>query len=123
MKLSEILGERASEVIAELGEPMTEIASDEKLKEVFNIRPKEGEKPEEAAMRVIKSKIPHLIKEHKKEVVQIIGIIEGVDAEKLNIFQIIKCLFEIVSDKALIQLFSSAVLTEEAAPQFVEFSK
>ena len=122
MKLSEIQGERAIEVIAELVEPMTEIASDEKLKEVFNIRPKEGEKPEEAAMRVIKAKVPYLIKDHKKEVVQIIGIIEGVDAEKLNIFEIIKCLFEIVSDKALIQLFSSAVL-EETAPQSEDFSK
>lgn len=123
MKLSEIQGERAIEVIADLIEPFSNIATDPNIKSVLQIRKKENETAEEAAIRAIKKNIPVLLKEHKKDVAQCIGILEGIDPEKLNILEIIKGLSEMMTDKTLMQLFSCAVLTEGAVPLTEEFSK
>ena len=70
----------------------------------------------EAAARTIKAKVPYMLKEHKKQIAQILGVLENVDPESLNILQIVKGITEMLNDKALLQLFSSAVLTEEEAP-------
>lgn len=122
MRLSEIQGERAIEVIADLIEPFSNIATDPNIKSVLQIRKKENETAEEAAIRAIKKNIPVLLKDHKKDVAQVIGILEGIDPEKLNILEIVKGLSEMMTDKTLMQLFSSAVL-EGAVPLTVEFSK
>ena len=116
MKLSEIQGERAIEVIADLVEPVADIAMDKSLKDVFKVKVGEGETAEEAAARTIKAKVPYMLKHHKKQIAQILGVLEDVDPEKLNILQIIKGVTEMLNDEALMQLFSSAVLTEEAVP-------
>lgn len=116
MKLSEIQGERAIEVIADLIEPIADIAMDKGLKDVFKVKVGDGETAEEAAARTIKAKVPYMLKEHKKQIAQILGVLENVDPESLNILQIVKGITEMLNDKALIQLFSSAVLTEEEAP-------
>lgn len=123
MKLSEIKGERAIEVIAELIDPVAEIASSEKIKELFPIVPKDGETPQKAAIRVIKTNIPELLKFHKKEVAKILGILENTDPEKLSLADISFGLVDLAGDKAFIELFSSAVLTEDAAPLTEEFRK
>ena len=122
MKLSEIKGEQAIEVIADLIEPITNIATDKNCADAFNATQKEGETKEETAARHIKEKIPYLMKAHKKDVAKIVGILEGKDPEELNILQIFTAVIELLNDKALMQLFSSAVLTEEADPP-VEVSK
>ena len=57
-----------------------------------------------------------MLKAHKKQIAQILGVLENVAPESLNILQIVKGITEMRNDKALIQLFSSAVLTEEEAP-------
>lgn len=123
MRLSEIQGERAIEVIADLIEPFSNIATDPNIKSVLQIRKKENETAEEAAIRAIKKNIPVLLKDHKKDVAQVIGILEGIGPEKLNILEIVKGLSEMMTDKTLMQLFSSAVLTEEAVPLTVDYSK
>lgn len=123
MKLSEIKGERAIEVIAELIEPIAEIASSEKIKSMFPIVPKDGETANEAAIRAIKSNIPELLKFHKKEVAKILGILENTEPDKLSLATIAKGLVDMASDRAFVELFSSAVLTEEAAPLTEDFKK
>ncbi len=123
MKLSEIKGEKAIEVIADLIEPIANIAMDKNLKEIFKIEVAEGETAEEAAAKKIKSKIPYLLKEHKKDVANVLGILEDKNPEELNILQIIKGVMDFANDKALLQLFSSAVLTEEEAPLTEDFKK
>lgn len=123
MKLSEIKGERAIEVIADLVEPITSIAMDRAIRELFSVIPKDGETPEEAAARTIKAKIPYLLKHYKKELAQILGTLENKNPEDLNILEIIKGVAEMVSDKPLMQLFSSAVLTVEAVPHTEECKK
>ena len=123
MKLSEIKGERAIEVIAELIDPIVEIASSGKIQNLFPIVPNEGETPNEAAMRAIKTNIPELLKFHKKEVAKTIGILENTEPENLSLAMIAKGLVDMVSDKSFVELFSSAVLTEEAAPLTEDFNK
>lgn len=123
MKLSEIKGEKAIEIIADLIEPVAEIASSKEIKNIFPIVPKGEETPEEAALRAIKKEIPNIVKCNSKEVAKIIGILEEEDPEKLSLAQIMKGLSEMISDKAFIQLFSSAVLTEEKAPPIGESNK
>ena len=122
MKLSEIKGEQAIEVIADLIEPITNIATDKNCADTFKATKNEGESREEAAARNIKAKIPYLLKSHKKDVANIVGILEGKNPEELNILQIFKGALELLNDKALMQLFSSAVPTEAAAPP-IEVSK
>jgi hypothetical protein len=123
MKLSEIQGEHAIEVIADLIEPFANIATDPSIKSVLKFHKKENETAEEAAVKAIKKNIPVLLKNHKKDIAQVVGVLEGIDSQKLNILEIVKGLYEMISDKALMQLFSSAVLTEEAVPHTEEFSK
>ena len=123
MRLSEIQGERAIEVIADLIEPFSNIATDPNIKSVLQIRKKENETAEEAAIRAIKKNIPVLLKDHKKDVAQVIGILEGIDSEKLNILEIVKGLSEMMTDKTLMQLFPYAVLTEGAVPLTEDYSK
>jgi hypothetical protein len=123
MKLSEIQGERAIEVIADLIEPLSNIAIDPNIKSVLSFKKKENETAEEAAVKAIQKNIPVLLKHHKKDVAKVLGVLEGVDPEKLNILEILKGLTDMMTDKALMQLFSSAVLTEEAVPHTEEFSK
>ncbi|MEE0899336.1 MAG: hypothetical protein UIM25_00420 [Bacteroidales bacterium] len=123
MKLSEIKGERAIEVIADLIEPLSNIAIDPNIKSVLSFKKKENETAEEAAVKAIQKNIPVLLKHHKKDVAKVLGVLEGVDPEKLNILEILKGLTDMMTDKALMQLFSSAVLTEEAVPHTEEFSK
>ena len=123
MKLSEIQGERAIEVIADLIEPLSNIAIDPNIKSVLSFKKKENETAEEAAVKAIQKNIPVLLKHHKKDVAKVLGVLEGVDPEKLNILEILKGRTDMMTDKALMQLFSSAVLTEEAVPHTEEFSK
>lgn len=123
MNLTEIKGEKAIEMIAELIEPVSAIANDAKVKEIFNIVPEEGEKPEEAAMRVLTKKTPELMKHYAKEIAQILGILLEVKPEELSIAQIFKGLAEMIADKSLMQLFSSAVLPEEPTPLTERYNK
>lgn len=123
MKLSEIQGERAIEVIADLIEPLSNIAIDPNIKSVLSFKKKENETAEEAAVKAIQKNIPVLLKHHKKDVAKVLGVLEGVDPEKLNILEILKGLTDMMTDKALMQLFSSAVLTEGAVPHTEDSSK
>ena len=123
MKLSEIQGEKAIEVIADLIEPFANIATDPNIKTALTFTKKEGETAEEAAVKAIKKNIPVLLKNHKKDVAKILGILQGVDPEKLTILEILKGLTDMMTDRALMQLFSSAVLTEEAVPLTEDYSK
>lgn len=118
MKLSEIKGEHAVEVIADLIEPITNIATDEKCKGVFKTVAKHGETPAQAAIRNIKATIPLLLKTHKTDVATIIALLEDKPVDSLNIVRIIGGIIEAFNDEALLMLFKSAAPAEEAqAPQ------
>ena len=113
MKLSDLKGERAIEVIADLIEPITNIALDQKNLKLFQNTPREGESVQELGAREIKEKMPKLLKSHKKDILAILCAVNGSNPEDLSMFDIIKGAIELANDKEFQSLFLSAVNSVE----------
>lgn len=97
MKLSEFENEKALDVLADLLDPLSVILTDDKIKEMSNAK-------------ASKLKIAQvLIKSHKKEVIQMLAILDDVPVEeyKVNLFTLPKKVLEILNDSAIQDLFSS----------------
>ena len=62
MKLSELKGERAVEVLADLIAPITNIARDADNLQLFRNKLQDGETARDAGIRLFKERIPVLIK-------------------------------------------------------------
>lgn len=94
MKLSEYQGEAALDILADLIEPAGEIMSDKEIGEVFKDNRYKA--------------IGMAIKNHKKAVMQILAVLDGVPVEeyKCNVFSLPVKILEILNDPALIQLFT-----------------
>jgi hypothetical protein len=98
MKLSEYKGEQALDMLADLIEPVTAIMADKEIARMAK-----------AQMPVIKvAKLA--IKNHKKEVIEILAILDGADpknyAEKVNLFTLPAKLMEILNDPDVMSLFT-----------------
>ena len=102
MKLSEYKNEEALDVLAEIIEPSSKIMVDPKIKELT----KKGDK-----MPIIRE----IIKNHKKEIIEILAIIDGVPVEEYecNVFTLPMKIIELLNDKDLISFFTSQGLMEE----------
>lgn len=94
MKLSEIQGERALDVLADLIEPASKILGDKEAAKCYK----------ESKIKFIKM----AIKNHKREVIEILAVLDGVpvDEYKVNLFTLPMKLMEIINDPELQQLFS-----------------
>lgn len=101
MKLSEIQGERALDVFADILEPGAVILGDENVKELFR-----------AGKRL--PAISHAIRSHKKEVIEIVAALDGVKPEevKVNLLTLPIKLLELLNDPEVISLFSYPSQTE-----------
>lgn len=117
MKLSEIRGEKAIEVIADLIDPLAGIATDPKCANLFKGDMKKGETPRQAGIRNLRAKIPYLLKAHSAEVISILSTLNGVPGESLNVFSITKGIIDMLSDKELMELFTSAAPNVEEPPR------
>lgn len=97
MKLSEYKGEKALDILADIIEPAASIMVD---KEIVNLA-RSGQK-----IKVIKP----LLKNHKREIIEIMAALEGEPpeeyAEKINVFTLPKKLREMVNDPDLMSLFT-----------------
>lgn len=96
MKLSEIRGEEALDVLADMIEPASEIMSDPNIKKLVEAKNRPA---------LIKT----LIKDHKKSIIEILAIIDGVPAEEynVNVFTLPLKLLELLNDKELVSFFTS----------------
>ena len=97
MKLSEIKGEKAIEVFADLLEPVSNILSDEEVANAF--------KNDESKIEIIKK----MLKKHSKDVIKAMAIIDGVPVDKyeVNFLTLPSKLMEIFNDEAISELFTS----------------
>ena len=95
MKLSEVKGEAAIDMVADLIEPVGEIMSDKAVADAYR------NKGNLSAVKVA-------IKNHKKAVIEVLAILDGVPVEEYqpNIFSLPVKLLEILNDKELAQLFT-----------------
>ena len=104
MKLSEYRDEAALELLADIVGPSVEIFADKQLVELI----RGGEKSKAVSTA---------IKNHKKEVMEILAALEGVPVEEYhcNVFSLPKKLLEILNDRELMAFFSEMQETQDAS--------
>lgn len=113
MKLSEIKGERTLEVIAELIDPIANIAANPAAKALFERKTlPEGMEKREFAVQRLRKGVPSLLKDNKADVIAILAAIEGVTQEEyaasLNLAKLISDAADLISDEAFAAFFTSA---------------
>ena len=113
MRLSDVKGERTLDVIAEIIEPIANIAEDEVSTEIFSRKKlPEGMTPKQFALRRIKRSVPALIRNHKDDIVTILCTIEGTSEaeckESLNLAKLTKDFLDLLTDEEFIAFFTSA---------------
>lgn len=113
MRLSDIKGERTLEVIAEIIDPISNIAEDEEASAMFK-REKlpEGMTPNKFLLKRARKSLPILLKNHKTDIIAILSSIDGVSAEEyagaLNLVKLAKDFIELLTDETFMTLFISA---------------
>ena len=113
MRLSDIKGERVFDVIADLIDPVANIAQDETASALFK-REKlpEGMTAKAFLLKRARTAIPALLKGHKGDIIAILATIEGSPAEKykadLSLAKLMKDATELLTDEAFGELFISA---------------
>lgn len=113
MKLSDVKGERTIEVIAEIIDPIANIAEDEEASAMFKCEKlPEGMTAKKFLTRRVRRSLPVLLKGHKADIIAILSSIEGTSPEKyfsvLSLAKLIKDIIELLTDEAFAQLFISA---------------
>lgn len=113
MRLSDIQGERVFDVIADIIDPVANIAQDDDAASFFK-REKlpDGVTAKDFLMQRARKTIPALLKGHKSDIIAILAAIEGVDANEyrnsLNLVKLIRDATELLTDEAFGELFISA---------------
>ena len=113
MRLSDIKGDRTLEVIAEIIDPIANIAEDEEAS-AMSKREKlpDGMTAKKFLMKRVRKTLPVLLKGHKADIIAILSAIEGVSAEEyagaLNLVKLVKDCTELLTDEAFMELFISA---------------
>lgn len=113
MKLSEIKGSRAIDVIAELIQPLANIAGDrENMGHLFDIKPNEGESRDDAMVRHLKDNVPLLLKTHNGDILKVLSIINDEPPEDITVPGVVKGVLDLIGDDDFLALFMSAVPKE-----------
>lgn len=113
MKLSDIQGERVFDVIADIINPIANIAEDDTASALFK-REKlpEGMKAKAFLIQRARKSLPALFKGHKGDIIAILAAIGGVSEEQykreLNLIKLMQDATELLTDEAFGVLFISA---------------
>ena len=113
MKLSDIQGERVFDVIADIIDPIANIAEDDAASALFK-REKlpEGMTAKAFLIKRARKSLPALFKGHKGDIIAILSAIGGVSEEQykseLNPIKLMQDAMELLSDEAFGVLFISA---------------
>lgn len=95
MKLTQLENEDAIDLIANIIEPLGQIAQDKKIQELLK----------ETNKLVL---VQYILKNHKKSIIEILAAMDGTPVEEYhcNVITITKDLLEIVNNKELSEVFS-----------------
>lgn len=113
MKLSEIQGERVFDVIADIIDPIANIATSESASMLFK-REKcpDGVTAKAFMAQRIRKALPALLRAHKTDIITILSAVGGVSADEykktLNLAKLMKDTTELLTDEAFTELFASA---------------
>lgn len=115
MKLSDIKGERVFDVIADIIEPVTNIAQDKEITLFKRETPPDGMTSRAFAVQKISKNAPLLLKRHKGDISTILASIKGQTVEEyvdgLNMAALSIDLLELLNDKEFVSFFTSAAQT------------
>lgn len=111
MRLSEIKGERTFEVIAELIDPVSNIAQDEAAMRLFQKqKPPKDVDPREFTANRLKDAAKALLRTHADDLTAIMAALEGVSIDEYrkgqNLATTLGGLYELVTDEEFIAFFS-----------------
>lgn len=113
MKLSDVKGARTLEVIAEVIDPVANIAEDEAAAALFR-REKlpEGMTAKKFLLQRVRKFLPVLLKKHKADLIAIMAAIEGTDKrdyeDSLSLIKLTRDVTDLLTDEAFGELFISA---------------
>lgn len=112
MRLSDIRGERVIDVIADIIEPVANIATDkEAMKLLGGVTPKEGQTAEDAVAERLKSTVPSLMRGHRDDLVRIFAALHGVGveeyAESMTLSSVVGDVYDILTDQEFLGFLSS----------------
>lgn len=113
MRLSDIQGDRVFDVIADIIDPIANIAEDDAASALFK-REKlpEGVTAKEFMTQRARKALPALFKNHKGDIIAILAAIEGVSTDDykgaLNLVKLMRDTAELLTDDAFTALFLSA---------------
>ena len=127
MKLSEIQGERVFDVLADIVDPIANIAEDETASALFK-REKlpDGMTAKKFMIQRSRKSLPALLKGHKADIIAILSAIGDVDPDKykgaINLVNLMRDATELLTDEAFAELFISAQskTTSGSAPENTE---
>lgn len=113
MKLSDVKGERVLEVIADIIDPVANIAEDDAAASLFR-REKlpDGMTAKQFILQRARKSVPALLKGHKEDIIAILATICGASpdeyAETLSIPKLMTDFIELMTDDCFTALFISA---------------
>lgn len=103
MKLSEVRGEKALDMVADLIEPIADIIGDSEISAILKTR-----KSAKDTKMVIAQAVSKAIKNHKASVIAILATLDDVPVSEYecNIMSLPKKLLDILNDPAIFELFT-----------------
>lgn len=113
MRLSDVKGERTFDVIADIIDPIANIAEDKDAADLFT-RQKlpDGMTANQFLLQRARKAVPALLKNHKADVIAILSTIEGVTTDEyckeLNLAKLFVDCVELITDQAFTAFFPSA---------------
>lgn len=113
MKLSDIKGDRVLDVIADIIDPIANMAQDKDVAAMFERKAvPEGMDAREFFAERMRKGLPVLLKSHKADIIAIMAAIEGVTPEQyaasLDFPKLFTDVMELVTDDALLDFLSSS---------------
>ena len=115
MKLSQIKGAEAIDVLARIIQPIANIALDKEALEAIKLKPveKDGKTPEqirELALQRIREAIPAMLGKHRDDICEIIAAINGQTSDEyvasLTFAKLLKDCMDVLTDNELLSFFS-----------------
>lgn len=113
MKLSDVKGERVFDVIADIVDPIANIAEDEQACKMFvtEVLPK-GMTARQFLLKKIRVSVPKLCRDHKKDVITIVSSIGNISkkqyVDNLTLTSLMKDFTDLLTDETFMELFISA---------------
>ena len=115
MKLSDIKGDRVLDVIADIIDPLSNIAQDEDARHLFKLGElPEGTAPWQAFVKNARRYAPSLIRSHKRDIVTILAAVNGVSYEEYERAMTVPRLMNDVVDLLADDGFSDFLGTSES---------